>query len=151
MNINQVSDKEILDEFSHRFASGTGNFITSSDNVLNHIRAKIVEKDKSCEQVYLIYLNGRNEIISTELLFTGSLTTATVYPREIVKSILGHEAAAIVMVHNHPSGNEQPSKDDITITKKVKEACNVIDVVLHDHILITLDGSSYSLGDHGLL
>ena len=71
-----------------------------------------------------------------EELFKGTLTTSAVYPREVVKRALDNNAAALVFVHNHPSGNPNPSQDDLTITKKLKEAAKAIDVSIHDHLII---------------
>ena len=98
----------------------------------------------------VIYLNGRNQIMSMEEVFEGTLTTSAVYPREVVKQALNHEASALIFVHNHPSGNPQPSKDDLEITKKLKDAVSTIDVSIHDHIIIAGD-ETYSFADHGLI
>jgi len=98
----------------------------------------------------VIYLNGRNQIMGVEELFKGTLTSSAVYPREVVKKAISNEAAALVFVHNHPSGNLNPSKDDLNITKRLKEAAATIDVAVHDHIIISRDGY-YSFADHGLL
>jgi DNA repair protein RadC len=98
----------------------------------------------------VIYLNGRNQIMGMEELFEGTLTTSAVYPREVVKRAIDHKAAALVFVHNHPSGNADPSQDDLTITKKLKEATAVIDVSVHDHLIIA-GNDIYSFADHGLI
>jgi len=78
------------------------------------------------------------------------LTTSAVYPREIVKTALENNAAALICAHNHPSGNLNPSRDDISITKKIKAACDTVDIPLHDHLIIAGDGW-YSFSDHGLI
>ena len=98
----------------------------------------------------VIYLNGRNQILKLEELFEGTLSTSAVYPREVVKRALDNNAAAIVLVHNHPSGNSTPSKDDLAITKKLKEATQSIDVSVHDHLIIA-GNDVYSFADHGIL
>ena len=85
-----------------------------------------------------------------EELFAGTLTTSVVYPREVVKRALDNDAAALVFVHNHPSGNPNPSQDDLTITKKLKEASQSIDVSVHDHLIIA-GNEVYSFADHGLI
>ena len=97
-----------------------------------------------------MFLNGQNALITVEILFRGTLTTAAVYPREIIKLALENNAAAIICAHNHPSGNLNASRDDIAITKKIKDACGTVDISLHDHLIIAGDGH-YSLADHGLL
>jgi len=98
----------------------------------------------------VIYLNGRNQIIKMDELFKGTLNTSAVYPREVVKRALNNNAAALVFVHNHPSGNPNPSQDDISITKKLKEAALAIDVSVHDHLIIA-GNDVYSFADHGLI
>ena len=98
----------------------------------------------------VIYLNGRNQILKLEELFEGTLSTSAVYPREVVKRALDNNAAAIVLVHNHPSGNSTPSKDDLAITNKLKEATQSIDVSVHDHLIIA-GNDVYSFADHGIL
>ncbi len=77
-----------------------------------------------------------HQIIDLVNMFEGTLTTSAVYPREVVKLILERDAAAVIFVHNHPSGNLAPSKDDKLITKRLKEACETIDVQVHDHLII---------------
>ena len=98
----------------------------------------------------VIYLNGRNQILKMEELFKGTLTTSAVYPREVVKRALDNNVAALVFVHNHPSGNPNQSQDDLTITKKLKEAAKAIDVSIHDHLIIA-GNEVYSFADHGLI
>ena len=94
------------------------DYIQSSEDVLNYLRHNL--RDKSQELFMVIYLNGRNQILKMETLFEGTLNTSAVYPREVVKKALENDASALVLVHNHPSGNPSPSKDDLTITKKLK-------------------------------
>ena len=98
----------------------------------------------------MIYLNGRNDVISSEIIFSGTLTTAAVYPREIIRKAIEESAGAILVGHNHPSGNRQPSQDDLSITKKIKTACETVDIVLHDHLIVTSIGY-YSFADKGVL
>ncbi|MDP7527964.1 MAG: DNA repair protein RadC [Candidatus Marinimicrobia bacterium] len=124
------------------------DFIRSSDEVLEYLRHNL--RDKEREVFMVIYLNGRNQIMGMEELFEGTLTTSAVYPREVVKRAIDHKAAALVFVHNHPSGNADPSQDDLTITKKLKEATAVIDVSVHDHLIIA-GNDIYSFADHGLI
>ena len=146
--LNQISDSDIIEEFQKRFELKAGDFMSTISETVLHLRSQFKERDR--EQFIIIFLNGRNQIIITETIFTGTLTSSAIYPREIVKSILKHEAAAVVLAHNHPSGNKNPSKDDLVITKKIQEICNLIDVRVHDHIIITTE-KYYSFADHGLI
>lgn len=124
------------------------DIITSSDEVLDYLKHNL--RDKTQEIFSVIYLNGRNEIIGMEELFYGSLTTSAVYPREVVKKVLKQNAAAVIFVHNHPSGNLNPSEEDIKITKKLKDAVATIDVKVHDHLIIA-GNDYYSFADNNLL
>jgi DNA repair protein RadC len=124
------------------------DIVTSSDEVLDYLKHNL--RDKKQEIFSVIYLNGRNEIIGMEELFHGSLTTSAVYPREIVKKVLNQNAAALIFVHNHPSGNLNPSQEDIKITKKLKDAVETIDVKVHDHLIIA-GNNYYSFADNNLI
>jgi DNA repair protein RadC len=124
------------------------DFIRSSKEVLEYLQHNL--RDKNRELFMVIYLNGRNQIIKMEEVFEGTLSKSAVYPREVVKRALDNEAAALVFVHNHPSGNPNPSKEDLTITNKLKEASQSIDVVDHDHLIIA-GNEVYSFADHGLI
>ena len=124
------------------------NYIQSSENVLDYLRHNL--RDRGREVFLVVLLNGRNQVLDIVELFEGTLTTSAVYPREVIKLILEKDAAAVIFVHNHPSGNPNPSKDDQNITQKLKAACSTIDVQLHDHLIIA--GNDYtSMADKGML
>ncbi len=127
---------------------GDADFVRSSDEVIDYLRHNL--RDKNRETFIAIYLNGRNQVIKMEALFEGTLTTSAVYPREVVKRALDHDAAALVFAHNHPSGNPNPSEDDLSITKKLKDAAEAIDISIHDHLIIA-GNDVYSFADHGLI
>ncbi|MDP7036445.1 MAG: DNA repair protein RadC [Candidatus Marinimicrobia bacterium] len=124
------------------------DYIQSSEDVLDYLRHNL--RDKSQELFMVIYLNGRNQILKMETLFEGTLNTSAVYPREVVKKALENDASALVLVHNHPNGNPSPSQEDLTITKKLKEAAKTIDIYIHDHLIIA-GNDVYSFADHGLI
>jgi DNA repair protein RadC len=124
------------------------DYIQSADQVLAYLVHSL--KNRNREQFIMIMLNGRNQVIDLATIFEGSLTTSAVYPREVIKLILEHDAAAVIFVHNHPSGSLSPSQDDHRITKRLKQACQSIDVQVHDHLII--GGNDYfSFADQGLL
>lgn len=124
------------------------DIVRSADEVMAYLKHSL--RDKNREAFLVIYLNGRNQILKMEELFKGTLTTSAVYPREVVKRALDNNAAALVFVHNHPSGNPNPSQDDLTITKKLKAAAKAIDVSIHDHLIIA-GNEVYSFADNGLI
>ena len=124
------------------------NYIQSSENVLDYLRHNL--RDRGREVFLVVLLNGRNQVLDIVELFEGTLTTSAVYPREVIKLILEKDAAAVIFVHNHPSGNPKPSKDDQNLTQKLKSACSTIDVQLHDHLIIA--GNDYaSMADKGMV
>ena len=147
--LDKISDSEIDKEYRKRFFLTAGDKLHGAEEAAKHFNMLFAD-DPAREYFGIIYLNGKNDVISSEVLFTGTLTTSAVYPREIIKRSLEENAAAILVGHNHPSGNKQPSSDDLAITKKIKAACETVDIVLHDHLILTSTGY-YSLADHGVL
>ena len=148
---NNVFGLKIAQAVSRRYLADkiiNKDFIRSADEVKEYLQHEL--RDKNREVFVAIYLNGRNQIIKMEELFQGTISTSAVYPREVVKRALENDAAAIVFVHNHPSGNPNPSQDDLSITKKLKDALISIDVSVHDHIIIA-GNDVYSFADHGLI
>jgi DNA repair protein RadC len=83
-------------------------------------------------------------------MFRGTIDGASVYPREVAKKALFHNAAAVIFAHNHPSGINEPSQADKLITEKLKQALNLLDIRVLDHFIIG-DGQPYSFAEHGLL
>ena len=89
-------------------------------------------------------------MLSFDILFEGTINGATVHPREVVKLALNRNAGAVILSHNHPSGIPEPSQSDITLTKRLKEALDIIDVRVLDHIVV--GGANFvSMSDRGLL
>ena len=85
----------------------------------------------------VMFLNAQNQMIATEDLFFGSVNSASVYPREVVKSALKHNASNVILAHNHPSNNVTPSESDKRLTIRLKEALGLVDVVVLDHIIVS--------------
>jgi len=125
-----------------------GRELGGPHEVFNIIKP-IFAENRDVERMYGIFLDTTNRILAIEKLFTGSLTSASVYPREIVKKVLSFKAGAVVITHNHPSGDTQPSVEDKQITKKVAMALATIDVCLHDHIIV--GENYYSFSEQGLM
>ena len=97
-----------------------------------------------------LFLDNRHRVVKFEKLFFGTINRATVHPREVVKRALKHNAAAVILSHNHPSGVSEPSQADIDITKHLKEALDLVDIRLLDHFVIG-DGELVSLAERGLI
>jgi DNA repair protein RadC len=94
-------------------------------------------RDKSREHLAALYLNARNEMVYKKHLFVGTLNANLVHPREIFEHALLGNAASVILVHNHPSGDAEPSEDDLTITKRIQEAGKIMGIDVLDHIIIT--------------
>ena len=97
-----------------------------------------------------LFLDNQHHILKYEELFRGTIDGASVYPREVVKKALEHNAAAVIFAHNHPSGISEPSQADKLITDKLKQALSLMDIRVLDHFIIG-DGLPYSFAEHGLL
>ncbi len=100
------------------------------------IAQSVYMRDKVREHLMVIYLNARNEMIFKKPVFIGTLNANIAHPREIFHYAVQHNAASIILVHNHPSGNTDPSQDDIEMTKKMVEAGKIMGIEVIDHIII---------------
>ena len=125
-----------------------GQTLSNSREVYNVMKPLFAEKD-DVESVYCIFLNTKNRILAIEKMFSGTISSSAIYPRELIKRIITHKSSAIVLAHNHPSGCTEPSAEDKAITTKVAIALICIDSTLHDHIIIG-DGF-HSMADSGWL
>ena len=120
----------------------------SYDKVIEYCRA--LAGHREVEEFHLLYLNRRNLLIADECLQKGSVCHAPVYPREICVRALELQASAVVAVHDHPSGSPDPSRADIDMTKRIRDALKTIEVTLLDHVIVTPSGS-VSFQARGLL
>ena len=104
------------------------------------------------QEVFLaIFLDASHAIIDTEVVARGTLAANTIYPRELVKLALEHNAAALVVAHNHPSGSLQPSPQDHHLTKTIYLACSFMNIKLLDHLIIGQSENTFSFADHGIM
>jgi DNA repair protein RadC len=102
------------------------------------------------EHFAVIYLNARNKIIKVETIQEGIVNQAVVYPRKVLEKALKHKASAIILVHNHPSGHVRPSDADIRLTRVLQDAARVMDIVLHDHLIVG-ENRFFSFREEGIL
>ncbi len=110
----------------------------------------IVLAREKVEQFRVLFLNSRNSLIADEMQGRGTVDHTPVYPREIVKRALELHATAIILVHNHPSGDPSPSAEDVAMTREIREAGRLLSVELHDHVIVG-NGRSFSFRELGLL
>jgi DNA repair protein RadC len=107
-------------------------------------------RDLPYEVFCCLYLDNRHRVLAFEQLFRGTINGAAVYPREVVKQALSRNAAAVILVHNHPSGVAEPSRADETLTHRVREALDLVDIRVLDHLVVG-DGEMTSFCERGLL
>jgi DNA repair protein RadC len=125
-----------------------GNALTSPDVTRAYLSAKL--RGYSYEVFACLYLDNQNRVIAFEELFRGTIDGASVYPREVAKQALRHNAAAVIFAHNHPSGANEPSLADRHITEKLKLALALFDIKVLDHMIVG-DGRPFSFAEQGLL
>ncbi len=98
-----------------------------------------------------LFLDAQNRLIADRELFRGTLTQTSVYPREVVKAALAHNAAAVIFAHNHPSGAAEPSRADELLTRTLRDALALVDILVLDHIIVAGPGATVSFAERGLL
>ncbi|MCA8889399.1 MAG: DNA repair protein RadC, partial [Parvularculaceae bacterium] len=108
--------------------------LTSWTKVLDYCRATMAFEDR--EMFRILFLDKKNRLIKDEVQQVGTVDHTPVYPREVVKRALEHGASAIILVHNHPSGDPTPSRADIEMTAQIQKAASALNIRVHDHIII---------------
>lgn len=122
--------------------------IRSSKELFDYLYHSL--RDKKREIFKVIFLDAQNKIIAIENLFEGTLTASSVYPREVVQTALRHHAAGLFLVHNHPSGEPRPSREDRLVTRELIHACRVMGITIHEHLIIG-DNTYFSFADQGYI
>ena len=146
MNDNQIIEKA-LQIIESRLAV-PGQLIDSPETVVNYLKIKLATQER--EVFAVIMLDNRHRVMDYQELFYGSISSAQVNPREVVKAALYANAAAVIIAHNHPSGVAEPSQADIQITEMLSSALDLIETRLLDHIVI--GGMNHcSLNERGLI
>lgn len=119
---------------SMRESLDVGTALTSADLVREYLRLALT--DRQYEVFMVLFLDAQNRVISIDEMFRGTLTQTAVYPREVVKAALRHNAAATIFAHNHPSGMPNPSQADRSLTRSLTEALALVDVRVLDHFIV---------------
>ena len=122
--------------------------ISDWDALVDYCRTAMARREE--EQFRVLFLDSKNFLIADEVLGEGTVDQAPVYPRKVLKRALALNATALILVHNHPSGDPTPSPADIAVTKRLVDAASELGVTIHDHIIIGADGEE-SLGALGHL
>lgn len=125
------------------------DMLDTPDAVRNWLRLRIGSLPH--EVFWVLMLDARNCLIDATELFRGTLTQTSVYPREVVKLALAHNAAAVILAHNHPSGTREPSQADELLTRNLKQALDLVDIRVLDHFVVTAHAEPVSFAERGML
>jgi DNA repair protein RadC len=124
-------------------------YISSSRDVADYLIHAM--RGLELEVFMVVFLDAAHAIIDTKILSEGTVNVNTVYPREVIKAALAHNASALIIAHNHPSGSLSPSEQDKHLTKTLYLACSFMQITLLDHLIIGAATEVYSFADHGLM
>lgn len=152
MQLEQLSDDEIVNralailECRLRIP---GTVVNSPDIARRLAKLKLAELDH--EVFAVMFLDTRHSLISFDILFHGCVDGATVYLSELMKAVLKQNASAIIITHNHPTGDVTPSSADHALTKRIKDACDLMGIRMLDHLVVggTFPCETYSMADNG--
>ena len=136
-------------EMTQRYLAETlkrGSALSSPEQTKLYLSS--ILRDRQREAFYILFLDSQHRVIKDEILFEGTLDAASVYPREVVKRALHHNAAALILAHNHPSGIAEPSQADRRITRRLIDALALVDIRVLDHFVIG-DGETVSFAERG--
>ncbi|WP_114779696.1 RadC family protein [Vibrio cholerae] len=136
-------------EMTQRYLAETlkrGHALTSPQQTKLYLSS--VLRDRQREAFYILFLDNQHRVIRDEILFEGTIDAASVYPREVVKRALHHNAAAVILAHNHPSGVAEPSQADRRITDRLRDALGLVEIRVLDHFVVG-DGEVVSFAERG--
>ena len=132
----------------HERATTEDHFITSPSHTFDYFRLFYAGKQDR-EHFAVMLLDSQHKVLDCTVLFSGTIDGAAIYPREIVKAALHANAAAVILAHNHPSGEPKPSTADMRITERINSALALVDIRVLDHVIV--GGSCYSFAQSGEL
>src|SRR5689334_6137579 len=123
-------------------------YIRGPEDLFKHFQ--FLFKDEVRERFVVFWLNSANRVHGFEIITEGTLNSSLVHPREVFRGAIVSTSASIIIAHNHPSGNPEPSTEDLQITRQIAEASRVVGIPVHDHIIFA-DGTYTSFAERGLL
>ena len=138
----EMSRRQLLETLAR------GDALTSPQATRRYLQAQLMDEGR--EVFACLFLDSQHRVIIFEVLFFGTIDSASVYPREVVKCCLRHNAAAVIFAHNHPSGVAEPSQADKRITERLCDALALVDIRVLDHFVVG-DGEVVSFAERGLL
>jgi len=122
--------------------------ISNWDSMIDYCRAAMGYLE--VEEFRIVFLNNKFKVIGEEIQQRGTVNNVAIHPREVIKSAINHGASAIILAHNHPSGDTVPSKADMDVTKQIAEAAKLVNIQLLDHLIVSKN-IVYSFKDHGII
>ena len=129
-----------------------GQLFSSAGQVKDFLcMANAQEQDQARERFGVLFLDAQHALIDYRVMFTGTLAQTSVYPREVVRAALALNACAVILTHNHPSGDVTPSKSDTELTKTLKKALDLVDVRVLDHVITCNGTRALSMAEQGLM
>lgn len=137
---------EALCILTDRLRATPTTVMNSPTTAMDYLRLRLMSLEH--EVFTIMFLDVKNRLIACEEMFRGTLTQASVYPREVVKAALMHNAAGVILAHNHPSGEPEPSAADHSLTQVLKQALAMIDVRVLDHVIVA-GSKTHSFAEHG--
>jgi DNA repair protein RadC len=151
-NGQYLTDDEIVSMalaiVNHRFGGKREQALSTPSLVKDYLRLSLMGREH--EVFVCIFLDAQNRVIAVEEMFRGTLTQTAVYPREVIKACLHHNAGAVIFAHNHPSGIAEPSRADEALTTSLKQGLAFVDVRVLDHMIVGTD-SVMSFAERGLI
>lgn len=139
--------KEVSDRF-HEKKILSKDVVSNPHDLVAYLNQTIGHKRK--EVFAVVFLDAKNRVLTSRILFEGTLTASSVYPREVIVSALQHNAASVILAHNHPSGDVHPSGSDIRLTRQLYFALNYSGVTLHEHMIVGGD-NFFSFAEQGFM
>ncbi len=151
MGENAVAALKLVKESSIKYLkekSREKSVLSSPEALLSYCRAAM--RGLRDEEFRVVFLNTKNEVLSDEVICKGTVDQTAVYPRKVMERAIHHNASSLIFVHNHPSGNPSPSAADRELTRLLKEAAKLLQIRVHDHMIIGEEGH-YSFAEEGLI
>ena len=151
--INQAKACTILasQELVKRALEVRDESLPQISSVKDVLAQAVYMRDKTREHLMVLFLNARNELLYKKPMFIGTLNANLVHPREIFQEALKQNAGSVILVHNHPSGDNEPSQDDLEITKRITQAGKIMGIDVLDHIIITKTHPPFSFKENKLI
>jgi len=145
----KVRYKQLVSELQVLSECIRPELVQSPSDTINYITAKLLKEEK--EVFCILFLNTKNKIIDCEIVNQGTLNQVVIYPRNVAISCLKNNASAVIVAHNHPSGEPEPSGADIRLTESLKNALATLEIKLLDHMIIGSIDSYFSFLEEGLI